>query len=103
MDNGGMAGTFHWIPAAENGPTAPFPGERITAFAYVGDGHRRDLAIRVQGLQSGGGAAEVTATWVDGYAPGEVREGDVITLVASQRPIARLEVTRVGSPAPAPT
>lgn len=95
MENGGIVGTVSWIPASENGPTIPFNGPKLMAFAYVGDRHREDTPIVVRGLQGDGASCEVTAEWVADYAAPTVRAGDVITLVASQRPIARIEVTSV--------
>lgn len=88
-----IAGILRWIPVADNGPTMPFEHERISAFAYVGDDQRRETVLVAHGVRPGATESEVEARWVNGYPELPVRPGDLITLTASQRPIAILEVT----------
>ena len=97
-----MTGTFRWIPVEQNGPTMPFDFERISAFAFVGDDMRTESAIVVRGLQRGASESSVKAQWVDGYPELDARPGDVITLVASQRPIATISLSSVLAPRPHP-
>src|SRR5262245_29486388 len=87
-----IEGVLRWVPPGENGPTIPFDGERITAFAYVGSERGAESAIAVSGLVVGAEECAVRAEWVDGYPALAVVAGDVITLTASQRPIATLAV-----------
>jgi hypothetical protein len=75
----------------ENGPTTPFHSDRMSAFAYLDPGE--ETAIFVTGLPDFEQSGEVQASWCDGYPSPAVTIGDVITLIASQRPIATLEVT----------
>src|SRR3954467_12879941 len=92
-----VSGRFQWIPASENGPTMPFGRPKLSGFAYVEP--RRDVegAILLHGLPDGDAAAEVEGRWLPGYPVPETRVGDVIVVVASQRPIARLAVTHVNA------
>ena len=87
-----IEGVLRWVPPGENGPTIPFDGERITAFAHVGSERSSESAIAVSGLVAGAEECLVRAKWVDGYPALAVTAGDVITLTASQRPIATLAV-----------
>lgn len=88
-----ILGTLTWVPPGENGPTMPFDVDQITSFAYVGDDRTSASALVVRGLAPGGAAGPVTASWVESYPELAVGAGDVITLMASQRPIATISVT----------
>jgi hypothetical protein len=90
-----MTGTLRWIPIDQNGPTLPFGHTRLSAFAYVGDDRQNESALVVRGIERGATESSVEAEWVDGYPALTARMGDVITLVASQRPIATLALTMV--------
>jgi hypothetical protein len=78
-----------------HGPTAPFPYERICAFAYMGSDLETESAILVEGLEPGAEECDVRAHWVDGYPELAARQGDVVTLMAAHRPIATIEVGSV--------
>ena len=67
------------------------------AFAYIGDRHREDTALLVRGVQADADAFEIHRGVGRGYPAPNARSGDVITLVASQRPIARIEVDGNGN------
>jgi hypothetical protein len=88
-----MTGTLRWVPIEENGPTLPFDNTRLSAFAYVGDDRQNESALVVRGIELGATESSVEAEWVDGYPALAAHPGDVITLVASQRPIATLALT----------
>lgn len=97
-----VSGRFQWIPASENGPTMPFGRPKMSAFAYVEPKREVEGAILLHGLPDGDAVGEVTGTWLSGYPVPETCVGDVIVVVASQRPIGRLTVTEVAAPAPVP-
>ena len=90
-----IAGTLNWIPMEAHGPIAPFPHERICAFAYVGSDLQTESAILVEGLTPGEQKCAVHAHWVDGYPELRAAEGDVVTLIAAHRPIATIVVNSV--------
>ena len=90
-----FVGSFRWIPVEENGPTTPFHSDRMSTFAYLDPSE--ETAIFVRGLPDFGGSGEVQARWCDGFPSPVVAAGDVITLIASQRPIATMEVTSTSS------
>jgi hypothetical protein len=97
---GTIEGVLRWVPAAENGPTLPFEGDRITAFAHVGSDAGAESALVVSGLIAGASEATVQARWADGYPALATAPGDTITLSASQRPIATLVVSAIAPPGP---
>lgn len=86
-------GTFRWIPVAENGPTLPFGRPKMAAFAYVEPRRETEGALLIHGLPGPDEAGRVTASWTAGYAIPTALPGDVVTVVASQRPIATIDVT----------
>ena len=88
-----MTGTLRWIPVDENGRTLPFGYTHLSAFAYVGDDRQHESALVIRGVARGETESLVEAAWVDGYPALAAHPGDVITLVASQRPIATLALT----------
>jgi hypothetical protein len=90
-----LTGAFRWIPVEENGPCVPFDRPKICAFAHV-DG-RPDLegALLIRALPEPGAAAEVLARWLPEYPVPHTEPGDVVTLVAAQRPIATITITAV--------
>ncbi len=69
----------------------PFVHNQISAFAYIDPAE--ESAIRVEGIPGFGKTGDVLASWCDGYPTPEAHAGDVITLIASQRPIATIVVT----------
>ena len=87
-----VTGVLRWVPASENGPTIPFDGDRITAFARLDSDPTAESALVVRGLVAGATECSVEAEWVDGYPALATSPGDVIMLTASQRPIARITV-----------
>lgn len=86
-----IRGEFRWVPIEQNGPSLPFDGDRLSAFAYLDPS--QESAIYVEGLPGAGEAGGVEARWCDGYPAPLTKAGDVITIIASQRPIATIEVT----------
>lgn len=86
-----ISGSFRWVPIEENGPSQPLGVDHLSAFAYVEPSE--ESAIFVRGVPEFGGSGEVEARWCEGYAAPATKEGDVITLIASQRPIATISVT----------
>ena len=90
MSTDAITGEFRWVPKEENGPSLPMGVDRLSAFAYVDPAE--ESAIFVRGVPEFGQAGTVEAVWCDGYPSPATRPGDVITLIASQRPIATIEV-----------
>ena len=86
-----ITGSFRWVPAEENGPSLPYAHERISAYAYIDPDE--ESAIFVQGIPGFGETGEVVATWCEGYPSPVAKPGDIITLLASQRPIATIMVS----------
>ena len=82
MSSKTITGNLHWIPADENGPNLPFEP-------------RTDVegAVLIRGLAGDGSDSAVKVQWVPGYPVPETSAGDVITVLAAQRPIATITVT----------
>ena len=56
---------------------------------------REEGALLITGLPAQDSDGDVQACWVDGYAVPPTKAGDVVTVLASQRPIATITVTEV--------
>jgi len=91
-----FVGTFHWIPAVENGPTIPFGRPKMSAFAYVEPQRDNEGALLVEGVPAQEEDAAVRARWIVGYPTPHTNVGDVVTVLAGQRPIATITVTETG-------
>jgi hypothetical protein len=90
-----LTGMFRWIPAEDNGPCLPFDRPRISAFAYVEGRSDVEGALLIRDLPDQGAGAQVAAQWLSGYPLPRTEPGDVVTLIASQRPIATITVSDV--------
>jgi hypothetical protein len=93
MSSKTITGNLHWIPADENGPNLPFELEKMSAFAYVEPRADVEGAVLIRGLAGDGSDSAVKVQWVPGYPVPETSAGDVITVLAAQRPIATITVT----------
>lgn len=88
-----IIGNLRWIPAAENGPNIPFQLTKMSAFAYVEPNVDVEGAVLIRGLTGDGDDSRAELSWVPGYPMPETGPGDVITVLAAQRPIATIIVT----------